>query len=239
MIRGKTGTDVTLTLGRGSRRLKLTLERELVNEPLVSGMIERSRGVKVGVIELPTFDVEGIHHDVANTLRSLLRQGAEAFVLDLRDNGGGLVSEARLVASLFIRHGVIVTTRGRAQPTVTLYATGDPLAASQPLAVLVNGDTASAAEIVAGALKDDHRATIVGTHTYGKGVFQEVRPLDNGGAIDITVGEYFLPGGENLGGGGLRRGAGIKPNVVVNAPVTASRDPALALAVALVAARVH
>ena len=191
------------------------------------------------MIELPTFDVEGIHDDVAATLRSLLHQGAKAFVLDLRDNGGGLVTEAQLVASLFIRHGVIVTTRGRAEPSVTLDATGDPLAASQPMAVLVNGYTASAAEIVAGALKDDGRATIVGTHTYGKGVFQEVIPLSNGGAIDITVGEYFLPHGENLGAGGLHRGRGVTPNVVISAPVTATSDPALALAVRLVAARVH
>ncbi|MGA2470073.1 MAG: S41 family peptidase [Solirubrobacteraceae bacterium] len=239
VIRGKAGSVVRVLIERGSRHLTLTLKRALVTVPLVTGVIERSHGVKVGVIELPTFDVEGIHNDVASTLKSLLHKGAKGFVLDLRDNGGGLVSEARLVASLFIRHGVIVTTRGRNQPAITQYATGDPLAPTQPMAVLVNGDTASAAEIVAGALRDDHRATIVGTHTYGKGVYQEVRQLSNGGAIDITVGEYFLPDGENLGRGGLRRGGGITPNVVVRSPVTASRDPALALAVALVAARVH
>jgi carboxyl-terminal processing protease len=239
LIRGKAGTFVTLAIRRDKRRLNVRIKRALISQPLVTGAIVVTHGVKVAVIELPTFDVPGIHTQVASTLEGLLHDGAKAIVLDLRDNGGGLVSEARLVASMFIRHGVIVTTRGRSQPTVTLYATGDPLAATQPMAVLVNRDTASAAEIVAGALQDDHRATIVGTHTYGKGIFQELRPIATGGALDITVGEYFLPDGANLGAGGLKRGAGITPNVVVNAPVTASSDPALATALRLLAGRVR
>jgi carboxyl-terminal processing protease len=132
---------------------------------------------------------------------------------------------------------VIVTTRGRAEPTQTLDATGHPIAPTLPMAVLVNGDTASAAEIVAGALRDHRRAVIVGTHTYGKGVFQELRQLSNGGAIDITVGQYFLPDGENLGAGGLRRGGGIKPDVVVSAAPNAKSDPQLRAALAILAAK--
>jgi carboxyl-terminal processing protease len=108
-----------------------------------------------------------------------------------------------------------------------------------PLAVLVNGDTASAAEITSGALQDNHRAVIVGTHTYGKGVFQEIRPISNGGALDITVGEYYLPNGQNLGAGGLRRGHGITPNVIVNGAPTPSSDPQLQAALRLLAAKVH
>lgn len=241
VIRGPVGTTVTLEVARGSRHLSVSLRRATIAQaalPLVSGELVTVHGVKVAVIELATFEVSGIHSKVASTLKGLLHRGARAIVLDLRDNGGGLVREAQLVASLFIRHGIIVTTRGRAQTTQTLYATGDPLAATQPMAVLVNGDTASAAEIVTGALKVDHRAIVVGTHTYGKGVFQEVRELSNGGAIAITVGEYFLPNGRNLGDGGLKRGLGIKPNIVVRAPVTARGDPALMKALALVAARV-
>ena len=109
---------------------------------------------------------------------------------------------------MFLAHGVIVTTRGRTQPTQMLSATGHPIAPTIPLAVLVNRDTASAAEIATGALQDHHRAVIVGTRTYGKGVFQEIQPLSNGGAIVITVGQYYLPDGQNLGAGGLRRGPG-------------------------------
>jgi len=240
LIRGRTGTPVTLAIMRGNRHLHVRLIRAFLYAPaahLVSGSLRVVRGVKVAVIGLATFDVTGIHGVVAARLTQLLHDGARAIVLDLRDNGGGLVSEAQAVASLFIRRGLIVTTRGRAQPTERLYATGHPLATTQPMAVLVDGGTASAAEIVTGALQDDHRAIVVGTHTYGKGVFQEVLPLANGGAIDITVGEYFLPNGVNLGAGGVHRGYGIRPNVVVGAAVTAHRDPALQTALALVAAK--
>ncbi len=114
-------------------------------------------------------------------------------MLDLRANGGGLVEEARLIASLFIAHGTIVSTRGRTQPSETITATGDPLAPTIPMVVLVDHNTASSSEIVTAALQDHHRATVVGTHTFGKGVFQEEEPLSNGGALDITVGEYFTP----------------------------------------------
>jgi carboxyl-terminal processing protease len=105
------------------------------------------------------------------------------------------------------------------------------------MAVLVNGDTASSAEIVTGALQDHHRAVIVGTRTYGKGVFQEIQPLSNGGAVVVTVGQYFLPDGKNLGAGGLRRGAGITPNVIVTAGPTAKSDPQLQAALAILAAK--
>jgi carboxyl-terminal processing protease len=240
VIRGKTGTDVSVTIARGTLRLELRLRRALVSEPavpLVTATLRVVGGVKIGVIGLATFDVSGIHEVVAARLTELLHRGARAIVLDLRDNGGGLVSEAQAIASLFIAHGVIVTTRGRAQPTQTLYATGHPLDARQPMAVLVNGYTASAAEIVTGALQDDHRATVVGTHTYGKGVYQEVLALPGGGAIKITVGEYFLPDGRNLGAGGVRRGYGIRPNVVVTAQPSAHGDPALRTALRLLAAR--
>src|SRR5205823_4090474 len=143
--------------------------------------------------------------------------------------GGGLVEEARLTASVFIAKGVIVITRGRRQPTQTLTAAGHAISASIPVVVLVDRNTASAAEIVAAALQDHHRATIVGTHTFGKGVFQEEEPLSNGGALDITVGEYFTPAGRNLGGGGLRQGGGVRPEV----PVREGVDSAHGLAVAL------
>ena len=134
-------------------------------------------------------------------------------MFDLRGNGGGLVEEARLIASMFIAHGTIVSTRGRTQPSETIAATGDPIAPTIPMVVLVDHNTASSSEIVTAALQDHHRATVVGTHTFGKGVFQEEEPLSNGGALDITVGEYFTPNGRNLGGGGVKQGAGITPEV--------------------------
>src|SRR5207248_9329718 len=113
----------------------------------------------------------------------------------------------------FIPDGTIVSTDGRSQRRQVYLAKGDAIAVHQPMTVLVDHGTASAAEIVTAALRDRHRALVVGTRTYGKGVFQEIQPLPNGGALDLTVGEYFTPGGRNLGGGGVRKGAGIKPNV--------------------------
>jgi carboxyl-terminal processing protease len=95
----------------------------------------------------------------------------------------------------------------------TLFAVGQPIAGKLPTVVLVDRDTASASEIVAGALQDRKRAKLVGERTFGKGVFQEIMPLDNGGALDITVGQYFLPSGRNLGGPGTKPGEGLKPDV--------------------------
>ena len=106
------------------------------------------------------------------------------------------------------------------------------------MAVLVNGQSASASEIVTGALQDRHRATVVGTRTFGKGVFQEIKQLSNGGALDITVGEYFTPSGRNLGGGGPKKGAGITPNVAARDDRATKRDEALGVALKTVA-RAH
>jgi carboxyl-terminal processing protease len=239
LIRGRQGTSVTLELKRGGGRLTVTLKRQVITAPtpIVLEAITTYRGVKVGIIDLPTFDVEGIHGEVAQALVALLAQHIKAVVLDLRDNGGGLVTEAQLVVSMFLARGTIVTTRGRTQPSVTISATGDPIAPTLPMAVLVNGNSASAAEIVTGALQDHHRAVIVGTRTYGKGVFQEIRPLSNGGALDITVGQYFLPNGKNLGASGLRRGAGITPDVVVTAGPNGKTDPQLEAALRVLAAK--
>ncbi len=237
LIRGRAGTKVTLAIKRGRSLISVALRRQVIDSPIVLSAVSRFHNLAVGVIALPTFDVVGIHGQVAQALQSLMRHHVKAIVLDLRNNPGGLVTEAQLIASMFIARGKIVTTRGRAQAPVTLYATGHPLAPKLPMAVLVNGGTASAAEIVSGALQDHHRAVIVGTHTYGKGVFQELRPLSNGGAIDITVGQYFLPSGRNLGAGGFKLGAGITPNVTVAASPTATADPQLQAALRLLAAK--
>ena len=144
-------------------------------------------------------------------------------MFDLRGNPGGLVREAQLVASGFIPEGTIVSTRGRAVEPQTLKATGNPVAGKLPMVVLVDRGTASSAEIVTGALKDTDRAEVVGTRTFGKGVFQEVVPLPNGGALDITVGQYFTPKGTNLGKG-LKPGQGVHPEIQAeDDPKTAAR----------------
>jgi carboxyl-terminal processing protease len=231
-IVGPPGTDVTLSIerhaGHGDART-VRLTRATISEPVVASATQTVHGIKLGVVALATFS-PGSHGEVREAVEhELHHEGARGIVLDLRDNGGGLVEEAQLIASIFIQHGTIVTTRGRTQPTQTLSAVGDAISPQVPVVVLVDGDTASASEIVTAALQDHHRATVVGTHTFGKGVFQEEMPLSNGGALDITVGEYFTPNGRNLGGGGIRQGAGVDPEVLVAHGV----DTAHGLAVAL------
>jgi carboxyl-terminal processing protease len=232
LIKGPPGTQVLIGVRerRGGRMAvrTLMLTRATISEPVVATTTRAVHGKSLGVVALSQFS-PGAHGEVAEALQRELRLGARGVVLDLRANGGGLVEEARLVASIFIAKGTIVSTRGRTQPSETLNATGHPIAPSLALVALVDGNTASAAEIVAGALQDHRRATVVGTHTFGKGVFQEEEPLANGGALDITVGEYFTPNGHNLGGGGVRQGAGVSPEVVVRRGVDGERGGAAAL----------
>jgi carboxyl-terminal processing protease len=236
LVKGRAGTEVSLRILHHGRSREVRVTRAEVSVPVVASKLQTVGGKKIADVALATFS-SGAHGEVRVAIDKLLGRGARGVVLDLRHNGGGLVEEARLVSSIFLADGPIVTTRGRTQPTITLTAAGDAISRSTPVAVLVDRATASAAEIVAGALQDRHRATIVGTHTFGKGVFQEVRPLSNGGALDITVGEYFLPSGRNLGGGGIKRGAGITPDVATTGPRTATSDPALAAALRVVAAK--
>jgi carboxyl-terminal processing protease len=214
LILGPAGTDVKLTVQQGSKTHTVTITRETISTPAVSSEIRVVNGKKVGVVTLATFSA-GVHGELGAAIEHVLHLGAEGIVLDLRHNGGGLVSEARLVASIFIPRGEIVAMRARTQAPLTLDAAGGAIPQSIPVVVLVDRDTASAAEIVTGALQDHHRATVMGTHTFGKGVFQELVPLSNGGALDITVGEYFTPNGRNLGGGGVKEGAGIAPEVAL------------------------
>lgn len=237
LITGPVGTDVKLTFSRAKRMRTVTVTRATINVPVVASATRTVAGHALGVVRLAQFS-SGAHGELRQAVDRQLAQGVKGLVLDLRHNGGGLVEEARLVASIFIPEGVIVTTRGRTQPTMSLSASGRAIPGSIPVVVLVDTDTASASEIVTGALQDRHRATVVGTHTFGKGVFQEVRPLSNGGALDITVGEYFTPNGRNLGGNGVSQGAGIQPDVTVAAgQVDTPRG--LALAFGTLAGRVR
>jgi carboxyl-terminal processing protease len=235
LIKGSAGTDVELGIAapRGARAKPgvtrtIKIMRATVSEPVVASETRTVNGVKLGVVALATFS-PGAHGEVREAVERELHAGAKGIVLDLRANGGGLVEEAQLIASIFIDKGTIVTTRGRAQPTETLTAIGDAISPAIPVVVLVDSGTASAAEIVTAALQDHRRATVVGVHTFGKGVFQEEEPLSNGGALDITVGEYFTPNGRNLGGGGIRQGAGVDPEVAVPSGVDSSHGLAVAL----------
>jgi carboxyl-terminal processing protease len=222
MIKGEPGTSVKLGVESedGERRRTLTLEREQIDVPVAEGRLVREEGQKLGVIELLTF-TQGAHGALREEIDRLLERRAEGVLLDLRGNGGGLLQEAVLVSSVFIEDGEVVTTKGRTKPERSFSATGAAIEEDIPVVVLVDGGSASASEIVTGALRDYERATIVGERTFGKGVFQEVQPLSNGGALDLTVGSYFLPDGDNISD------EGIAPEVrAVDKPKT-ERDEAL------------
>ena len=196
--------------------------------PVAQGEIRRAGTSKVAHVRYASFRA-GAHGELRSTLERLYRRGAEGLVLDLRDNGGGLLNEAVLSASVFLSKGeLVVSTDSRTMGHRDYEATGDPLP-QHPTVVLINRDTASAAEILASALGDHRLATIVGTRSFGKGTFQEVIHLAAGGALDLTVGEYFTADGASLAD------KGIKPEVrAVDDPET-PRDEGLRRALAVLA----
>jgi carboxyl-terminal processing protease len=236
LIKGPAGTSVTLAVVTGKQSPRtIALKRARVDVPVVESKMLESGGTKIADVRLSSF-TSGAHGELRKSLDELLDKGAKGVVLDLRDNGGGLLNEAVQVSSIFVRDGTIVSTKGRARPRRVFEATGDAIDGKIPVVVLVNHGSASASEIVTGALQDRGRAEVVGTHTFGKGVFQEIRELPNGGALDLTVGEYFTPKGRNLGGGGVKQGAGIQPDIEArDNPGTRHRDEALRVALKTVA----
>ncbi|HEX5895359.1 MAG TPA: S41 family peptidase [Thermoleophilaceae bacterium] len=224
-IKGPAGTSVSLrvfTPGEDSDRT-VRVKRERIEIPVARGRVVERDGEKLGVVELLSFS-SGAHGLVRRQIDKVRRQGADAIVFDLRGNGGGLLSEAVLVSSIFIEDGKIVSVRGRHRPERTQDAQGDAIDAKIPVVTLVDGGSASASEIVTGALRDRKRAKVVGTRTFGKGLVQEIQRLSNGGVLDLTVANYYLPGGETIST------KGIKPQIrAVDDPDT-DRDEALPVA---------
>jgi len=239
LIRGRAGTPVKLTVVDGPRTSVVTIVRQSFTLPVADDRLLFYQGLKLGYVQLTTFNQEGAGDEVRADVDQVLREGARGIILDLRDNGGGLISEAVSVASIFLPDGTIVSTRGRNSPEQVFTVTGGAISTKIPLVVLVDHGTASASEIVTAALQDRRRATVVGTHTFGKGVFQEVEQLPNGGALDITAGYYYTPSGRNLGGGGVKEGAGVTPDVHALDNPRSPRDEALIVAERTLAAKVR
>ncbi len=213
MLQGPVGSQVTLVVhDRGSAR-SVTLQRAVVDLPNVYTRNIDYRGRVYAYLRLP-----GIVRGVGGRVRAVAEQASSkhraGLILDLRGDGGGLLDEAVSVADVFQDSGVVVAIHGLHQPT-RIYSADDQAVANLPLVVLVDGTTASAAEVVAGSLQRAHRAVVVGTRSFGKGTVQALRPLTGGGALKLTVAVYTLAGGERVN----RRG--IEPDVrVVNRPGT-------------------
>jgi carboxyl-terminal processing protease len=232
-IKGPEGTEVTVGVrdSKTGRERELTLTRAEVTLPNVSSRIETVGARKLGYLRLLSFS-EGAHAMLADAVRKLQREGAEGIVLDLRGNPGGLLDEAVASASIFLPEGeVVVSTESRTQGRSVHKTAGGNLP-RRPLAVLIDRNTASAAEILAAALADDGGATVLGTRSFGKGVFQEEEGLANGGALKLTVGEYFTPDGVNLA-----RSHGIHPDVKVSDDPSTAADEAERRAFGVLAGR--
>jgi len=238
LIRGPVGTTVRLTFMRDGTQHVVSVERAKIVVPVATWQMLAYHHVSIGHLKFTGF-TEGSGDELRAEVRAALDAHARALILDLRGNGGGLITEAINVASAFIAHGEIMSAEERGQPRRVYMARGDVIAAQIPLVVLVDHGTASSAEIVTAALQDHERAKVVGTQTYGKGVFQITERLSNGGALDITIGQFFTPDGRNLGGGGARQGAGITPNIYAPDNSQTPNDDALAVAERTVAAEVQ
>jgi carboxyl-terminal processing protease len=191
-IRGQSGTPVKITVRRdnGEEKTFNIVRAEIVIHAVSYKIIEPN----IGYITLSTF----ISNDAAKEFRTALEKlsTCDGLIIDMRDNPGGLLSNSLEIADMLLENGVIVKTVGRNGPRVDT-ASGEPIT-HQPIAVLVDEESASASEILAGALKDNARAVIVGTHTYGKGLVQEINKLPGGAAIHITVSKYLTPSGADI-----------------------------------------
>ena len=190
--------------------------------------MEKAGGVKVGYVRLFSF-AELASRDVRRDVEVLAKQGAQAYVFDLRYNPGGLLTQAVDVSNVFMQ-GLVTTTKGYNSPSKTYTAEG-PVATDKPLVLLVNEYSASASEIVTGALKDSGRATVVGTRTFGKGLVQTIVSMGSGAALKLTTAVYLTPDGTDI------NKKGIVPDVVVKDDPKTKKDEVLQRALAYVAAQ--
>lgn len=210
-MRGPSGSKVAMTIRRDGvdEPFEVTLTRETINFRSVRYHTEG----RIGYIRITRFDRQtqrGLEEAIA-AIKSELGDHLLGYILDLRDNPGGLVSQAVSVADSFLNSGRILTTRGRHSTKNKRYdATPGDLADGRPMVVLINGRSASASEIVAGALRDHHRALLLGSRSYGKGTVQSTISLDNEGAIRITTARYYTPSGRSI------HEVGITPDVIVD-----------------------
>jgi carboxyl-terminal processing protease len=221
-IKGPEGTEVKMGVqGAGGKVRELEVIRAQIALPVVTSKVEEVDGRKLGYVRLISFS-EGAHALLREAVEKVQDEGAEGIVLDLRGNGGGLLDEAVLTAGVFLPDDeVVVTTDSRTQGHTVYKTVGDNLPAV-PMVVLIDRNTASAAEILTAALADNADAEVVGTRSYGKGVFQQEIGLSNGGALKLTIGEYFTPDGVNLA-----KSHGIHPDVKARDDLRTARDEGL------------
>ena len=228
-IRGRKGTSVTLTIFRPGtdEEFDKTIVREDIRVPSVeSGMKETADG-PVGIVTINQFG-DTTTREVEEAIKEFDRTKLRGLILDVRFNGGGYLEGAIDLTSMFIRSGQVVSVVRRNGEPVIHYVNQRPINTEIPLAVLVNEGSASASEILAGALQDAGRATVIGKKTFGKGTVQEIFELPNGASVRITIARWLTPGGRDLGK------EGVTPDIAVDRTreqIIAKEDPQLDAAV--------
>ncbi|MGF7006345.1 S41 family peptidase [Aminobacter sp. BE322] len=216
-MRGLVNTSIKLTILRegADKPIELSIKRDIIKVKAVKFRVEND----VGYMKITSF-TEKTYDDLQDAIKQIEKQipadKLKGFVLDLRLNPGGLLDQAVSVSDTFLDRGEIVSTRGRDPKDITRFdaRSGDDIG-GKPLIVLVNGGSASASEIVAGALQDHRRATVVGTQSFGKGSVQTIIPLAENGALRLTTALYYTPSGKSI------QGKGITPDVKVDQPLPA------------------
>jgi carboxyl-terminal processing protease len=224
-IAGPLGSDVTLTCKHATgETVDITMTREEIVVPTVKGYQRKpdntwdyfvSDDPKIAYLRITQFTSE-TYDRMKEVMSDLMKQGMDGLILDLRFNPGGRLDQAVQIVDMFVDHGVIVSTKGRNRPEQKIEATSEGTLPKFPMIVLVNEHSASASEIVSGSLKDNNRALVIGTRTYGKGSVQEVIPLDSkGGELKLTVAYYYLPSGRLVHKKKDATDWGVEPNITV------------------------
>lgn len=208
MMKGPKGTKVTLTILR--KDVKDHIEKTIIRDEIILKTIkDKILESNIGYIRISMFD-EKTSHDFKESYNKLSGKGVKGLIIDVRDNPGGLLGEVIEIADYILPKGIIVYTEDKKKKRRNWYSDNNQV--EVPIVLLINGSSASASEILAGALKDTGKGTLVGTKTFGKGVVQEVFDLDDGTAVKITVSEYFTPNGISI------HGKGIQPDIEVKLP---------------------
>ena len=215
IMRGKIGTKITLTVLREGEEdpLEIDIIRDIIEIKAVRYRAEGPEG-QIAYIRLTTFNentTKNLRKAMAELSASAGKENFAGYILDLRNNPGGLLGEAVKVSDSFLSQGEIVSTRARkAEDNIRFNARRGDMSKGAPVLVLINGGSASASEIVAGALQDHHRALVVGTQSFGKGSVQTVIPLPNDGALRLTTARYFTPSGRSI------QALGVTPDVIID-----------------------
>ncbi len=221
-IRGKIGTTVKLTVLRGLDSKEFSMTRAEITAPSIETKVVDG----IGILTMRRFD-ETTTGQARVAAQAFKKQGVKGVVLDLRGNGGGLLTVAQDIAGIWLDNKVVVTERAGGKVTEELKSGNNSILKGIPTAVLINGSSASASEIVAGALQDHNVATLVGEQTFGKGSVQQLINLQNGAVLKVTIAKWYTPSGKNISEKGISPDKDIE---LTFKDVNENRDPQLAKA---------